>query len=396
MFGRAHSNTFVVAVVVAILIAAAAGSSSALFLWLLDVVTALHQQSAWLVWALPVLGGSVGWLYQRYGQGIDRGAEVLYEQASAPSTRIPLRMAPMVLVGTLLTHLGGGSAGREGTAVQMSGAITDTMASWFPAVQQHRRWFLLLGIAAGFAAVFGTPLAGAVFALEIIPLTWRERRSHILPAAATAYGAHGVCLAWGIHHTAFPQVIFDAPYHNTALWAIGIGVCAIVVAHGFHRIKGGIENIAVKHIVWPWLRPVVGGSVVVVCFMLFPLRDHAGLSLPLLLQSFTVTIVWYHVIAKVLLTAITLGSGFKGGEVTPLFVMGATMGSALSVFGGTAASMAAMGMAAVFAAATRTPVASTLLACEVFGWEGLPWYAVACGITFARDICMGRCFAAGR
>ncbi len=362
-------------------VALAAGTSSALFLWLLEVVSAAHERTTWLVWTLPVLGGIVGYMYQHYGNGVEHGTSLLYEQIDSPTQRLPLRMAPLVLVGTLLTHVGGGSAGREGTAVQMSGVFADVVAGWFQSLRHYRQHLLLLGVAAGFGSVFGTPIAGAIFALEVVAVSWSVRRTMIIPALCTGYVAHVTCMAWGIRHMVFPSVSFDAPYLHLAGWAVVVGVVAVVVALVFERLKRGIGTIFETRISTPWLRPVIGGVVVVAMIHMLHIREHAGLSLSLLQQSFVVSIAWYHVVAKVMLTAVTLGSGFKGGEVTPLFVMGATMGSALSLVSGPVAPMAALGMAGVFAAATRTPLASTILACEVFGWAGLPWYLLACGVA---------------
>jgi len=359
-------------------IAIIAGSSSALFLWLLDSVTTTQLAMPWLLFLLPIGGGLVGWLYQRFGGDVAHGTEVLYTQVAQPTQQLPFRMAPLVFVGTLVTHLAGGSAGREGTAVQVSGVIADSVGSWLTVLRRHRRALLVIGIATGFASVFGTPLAGGFFALEVVRVPWRERARLIVPLLLAAYAAHFVCLAWGIHHISFPSVGFDAPYPMLLIWALVVGVGAMAVAHTFHWMKGGIGTLSERWIAIPWLRPAAGGVVIAACIAGLNLWEHAGLSLPLLLQSFVVSVAWYHVVAKVSLTALTLGSGFKGGEVTPLFVIGATMGSTMASLGGNVASMAAMGMVAVFAAATRTPVASAILACELFGWQGLPWYAVAC------------------
>lgn len=367
-------------------VALAAGTSSAVFLWLLEEVTRIHSHTPWLVVSLPVVGALVGWLYHWYGRGIENGTDVLYGEVHqpSPSNRIPLRMAPMVLIGTLLTHLGGGSAGREGTAVQMSGALTESIAGLFTSLHRFRRHILLLGVSAGFGSVFGTPIAGAIFALEIVPLPLRMRLRMAVPVLAVGYLAHGVCLAWGIHHTPFPRIEFGAPFMS-GLWAVVVGVVASAVAFAFHRMKGGIGRLLAQHVRVPWIRPVVGGCVVSAFIIGFDLRDHSGLSIPLMLVSFSAPVVWYAAIVKVGLTALTLGSGYKGGEVTPLFVMGALMGSALAGLGFEPGPMAAMGMVAVFSAATRTPVASAVMACEVFGWGGLPWYAIACSVAWAVE-----------
>jgi H+/Cl- antiporter ClcA len=375
------------------ILAVLVGSLVALFLWLLDQVTYLRWQNSWLLFLLPFAGILIFVLYQYWGKGSEAGNGLLIDAIHNTQTKVPVRMAPLVLLTTLITHLFGGSAGREGTAVQMGGGIAAFVGRWFTLKEADLRLLLMCGMAAGFAAVFGTPLAGAVFAVEVIAIG-RIQFKEFLPCYFTSIIAHLVCLAWGIEHTKY--IIHFSPndlgqfFHfdalllgKTIIAAIGFGLAAFLFAEAHLQVK----TIFHKWISIKWLIPVIGGLLVIGLTYLLNTKDYLGLGVVAeqtngvsILSAFKEEGVnhfsWFW---KLLFTAITLGTGFKGGEVTPLFFVGAALGNTLGwIMGAPIDLFAALGFIAVFAGATNTVFACTIMACELFGTDFVLYFFVAC------------------
>ncbi len=387
-------------------VAFAAGSAAALFLWSLELVTRQRFEHPWLIALLPLAGILIVWAYRRHGADSERGNNLIIDEIHEPGGGVPLRMTPLVLAGTLLTHLTGGSAGREGTAVQMGGSLADTFYRLARVPREHRATLLMAGVAAGFGAVFGTPLAGAVFAIEVLAIG-RLRGDGLVPCLLAALLGNATCDAWnalsGVHHTGYviagqvdaPGSIFGhlqpALLLKAALVGVACGWCARLFAEATH----GVSAACKRWIAAWWLRPVAGAAVVLGLAWALGTTAYLGLGTwsP---HPGDVTLVslfeagggtpwsWFW---KLVFTAVTLGVGFKGGEVTPLFFIGAALGHALSGVCGLPVDLAAgLGFVAVFAGATNTPIACTLMGVELFGGEHAVLFAVAC---FASYYCSG-------
>lgn len=384
------------------------GSAVALFLWMLDLVTNVRIANPVLLWLLPLAGAATGAAYARSGGSLHRGNTLIIDEIHAPGGGVPTRLAPLVLVATLVTHLFGGSAGREGTAVQMGGAIASgferhvlARARSLRALRTRERSLLLqAGVAAGFGAVFGTPFAGAIFAVEII----RVRRDVLIALTSclvAAMIADQVTLAWSIVHTTYPQVLsatgsFDSRATLLLLAkvvsaGIGFGLASLL----FTRAAHGTSALLARVVDRAWLRPVIGGAAVIVLVLLLGTRDYLGLGVTAA-DPQQVTIVssfrdggaqpWSWAL-KGLFTTITVSSGFKGGEVTPLFFIGASLGNALAqLLHAPVTLFAALGFVAVFAGATKTPVACTVMGLELFGLQAGGWIATACAVAY---LCSG-------
>ena len=375
-------------------VAAVIGSACAVFLWLLELATEAQWKEPQLLFLLPIAGAFIAAAYHWFGKNAAAGTDLVMDEIHEPGGGIPTRMAPLILVSTVVTHLFGGSAGREGTAVQMGGSIAASVARWLGLTRIDRRTLLMTGIAAGFGGVFGTPVAGAIFALEVIAMG-RITHEAIVPCLIAAIVGDWSCAAWGIHHTDYHREILTQPVLS---WLLLGKVALAAAAFGltsqlFAELTHGLNKAFKRTIKWPMARPVVGGLIVIGLVYLLGTRDYLGLGVRSppgepngvsILSSFKLDgadpFSWWW---KIVFTAVTLGSGFKGGEVTPLFFIGATLGNTLAILLDAPIDLfAALGFVAVFAGATNTPIACTFMGLELFGAEHALYIAVACTVAY--------------
>jgi len=363
---------------ICILIGLFSGSASAFFLVALEWVTQIRENHNWIIWLLPIGGLIIGLLYHYYGASVIKGNNLLLEEYENPQQPIPMKMAPLVLIGTLITHLVGGSAGREGTAVQMGGAIADRFSNWFQLNKIDRRTILILGISAGFASVFGTPLAGALFALEVVYFSKINFKS-VVVSFVVAFVAYYTVEFWQVDHTQYSVPILPEINGINLLWTIGSGILFGFAALLFSRTTHFWNRLFTKYIPFAPIRPLVGGAVLAIIIYSINTAKYIGLGVPEIVYAFSNPNESYDFLLKILFTGFTLGAGFKGGEVTPLFFVGATLGSALSVVVPLPiALLAGMGFVAVFSGATHTPVACTVMGMELFGIESGIFIGIAC------------------
>ena len=369
-------------ILICFLIGILSGSASAFFLVSLEWVTQFRIHHDWIIWLLPFGGLIIGLSYYYWGESVVKGNNLLLEEYENPKKVIPFKMAPLVLLGTLVTHLFGGSAGREGTAVQMGGAIADQFTKLFNLDNSERKILIILGISAGFASVFGTPLAGAIFALEVLYFSKINIKSIIL-SFLVAYAAYFTVEFWQVKHTHYSiPSIPEINVHNIVYTSI-IGVLSGFAALLFSRSTHFWGSLFSKNIKYPPLRPFVGGIILAIAIAGFGFTKFSGLGVPVIVDSFSHQNQWYDFLLKILFTGFTLGAGFKGGEVTPLFFVGATLGSALSgIIPMPIALLAGIGFVAVFSGATHTPIACTIMGMELFGIQPGIFIAIACTIAY--------------
>lgn len=354
-----------------------AGFGGWVFLVVLDAVTDVRLARQWLVLGLPVAGVLTLLVVRRVSQSGSNGNDLVFRQLDRVDEGIPTTLAPIVVVGTWITHLFGGSAGREGTALQMSAALTDTMNRRLRVSDEDRRVLLGVALAAGFGAVFGTPLAGAVFATEVHS-RWRLRWSLLAPSLVAAFVGDAVVRLLGYRHAETPIVALGLD-PSTLAACIVLGLGAGIVATAYVRAVRGVRRVLGRRVQRPAWRLATGGFVVIVLTATFG-SDSLGLSTQLADRALAGDALNASVfLLKLVFTAVTAGSGFIGGEVTPLFVMGATFGSAIAAtLGLPIVAASAFGFVAVFGAAAHVPLACAVMAFELFGVDSLPHALVVC------------------
>ncbi|MDE1152081.1 MAG: voltage-gated chloride channel family protein [Micavibrio sp.] len=367
---------------VAVVVGVMGGAASAVLLWSLNVATEVREAHRWMIWLLAPVGGCVGLLYKHFGKEVEAGNNLILDEVHEPKKTIKLRMTPFILIGTFLTHLFGGSAGREGTAIQTGASLADQLTKPLGLNAAGRRVLLMAGISAGFASVFGTPLAGAVFGLEVLAVGSLSYEA-IAPCFVSAFAGdmvtHALLKSVHMGHTVYTVTEVPALSVMRLLTAMLAGAVFGLMAMFFARTTHAVASLAKTKIKRPELRPVVGGLLVSCAVFALGTTRYIGLGVPVIQESFVHQVHPWDFFVKSLFTSVTLGTGFKGGEVTPLFYIGATLGNALShVLPLPASLLAGMGFVAVFAGAANTPIASSLMAVELFGAEAGAFAAIAC------------------
>lgn len=365
------------------LVGALCGVASALFLFLLAWVTNFRAGHERIVYLLPLAGASIGWIYEQLGKPIAGGNDLVIDTIHDEGPRLPLRMAPLVLVGTVLTHLFGGSAGREGTAVQMGASLADAALQRLKVSGALRRQVLAAGVAGGFGSVFGTPIAGALFGLEFVVLGRLEYEA-LLPALTASLVGDLTTRALGITHSQYPA---PAVLALTPLVLLKWAAFAVVIAlatRAFIELTHFLKKQGKMRLPRLPLRMFVGGLSLVLLWRLVGTSDYLGLGVPTILRAFSdPTLPAAAFALKIVFTAVTLGAGFLGGEVTPLFFVGATLGNVLArVLGLPLALGAGVGLAAVFAAASNTPLALSVMAVELLGASLFPHAVIVCVLSY--------------
>lgn len=359
------------------------GSVSALFLFGLDIATNTRISYPYLLFGLPFAGFIIGYIYHNFGGNITKGNNLLLEEYDKPSNTLPFKMAPLILISTWITHLFGGSAGREGTAIQIGATLSDQFTNLLPKLFKDHKRLLLIGMSAGFAAVFGTPIAGFLFSLEIVNDRIKIKPLTLLLVLIAAYIAHFTCLSWGIEHTSYAVII--APEWSTILLPkIAIaGICFGLSSKLFIYLTNQISIALTKYIHYPPLFPFFGAILFIVLYYLIGDDRFLGLGIPTILQSFEIPQAPLVFLLKILFTAVTIGSGFKGGEVTPLFFIGATLGSMLSIYLNLPIPfLASLGFIAVFSGATKTPITCAFMGLELFGHTAFIYFLIATSIAY--------------
>ena len=366
--------------IAAIFIGAASGFIGSLFHIILEAVTECRMHSPYIFYYLPVAGIAIVVFYIVVHQGNNHGTDDVMD-AVKNGQQVTWLFIPLIFVSTVLTHLFGGSAGREGAALQMGGSLGSVIGKAFKLKSEHIRTVILCGMSSTFTALFGTPIAATIFTIEFISVGIIHY-SALFPCLIGSLTALGIASLFEISPTSFtvsatPEISFK----NLILCIILAALCAIVsiifchVMHGTSKLAKKIKN--------PFIRVFIGGIIVIILTVAVGNYDYNGAGMEVIERAISGSAVPYAFLLKMLFTAVTICFGFKGGEIVPSFFIGATFGCVMGGLLGLPASFAAaLGLIGVFCGVTNAPIASIFLAVELFGNEGFVFYAITCFLCF--------------
>lgn len=357
------------------------GLVSISFYYAFDFVTDLRLAHPWLLFLLPLGGVAIILVYRISGMENDRGTNFVL-LAVRENAALPLRTAPLVYISTLITHLLGGSSGREGAILQIGGSISASIGRAMHLDDKDSRIITMCGMSAAFAALFGTPIAAAVFAMEIVSVGVMYYAA-IVPCVLSAIIGVGLAETLSVAPTAFHILGMPQTSALLLLQVIAMGVLGAMVSMLFCRAMHLAPALYDKFLPNHLIRAAVGGVLVVVLTLIIGSRDYNGAGTQLIAAALAGNAEPEAFLLKILLTALTLGAGFKGGEIVPAFFTGSTFGcAAASLIGLSPSFGAALGMIAVFCGVTNCPLTSILLAFELFGGEQLSMFALVCAISY--------------
>lgn len=358
------------------------GSTSSLLINLNNYLAEVREAHHFTLFFLPLGGIVIGYIYMYYGKGSRKGNDLVLEHIHHGQGDIPLRMGPIVFICTFITHLLGGSTGREGAAIQMGASISEGVNRLFKINKIDRRILIISGVSGGFGSAFGTPIAGTIFGMEAI-MIGKTRYEALIPCVVASFVGHYVATAWGIQHEHF--IIKKIPDISTInlVKVMGLSIIFSFTSVLYSQIRHQIKILCDRYLKNLMKRAFVGGVIIIALTYLIGSRDYLGRGLPMVNRAFEGNVPPFAFLAKIVFTAITMGTGFRGGEVIPLFFMGATLGSTLSTLVGLPPSfLAAIGMIAIFAGAANTPISAFIFSIETFNGQGISYFFIACVIGF--------------
>ncbi len=359
------------------------GAAAVAFHWCIGTASALRTMYPWLIWLLPVCGVAVVWLYNVCGMADYRGTNAIIT-AVRDGESVPLRMAPLIFVSTVMTHLVGGSAGREGAALQLGGS----MAGWAGRVlhldEKDERVMVMCGMAAAFSALFGTPITAAIFALEVVSVGVMYYAA-IVPCLIASVSGLILAQALGLHGlVGYAAGEIPALTGVSMAQSVGLGVLCAAVSVLFCEVMHVGGALYKKYIPNTLVRGAVGGALVLGLLLVIPDSWlYMGAGDELIRKLLGGQTIWYAFLVKLVLTALTMGAGFRGGEIVPAMCVGAAFGTWMGPMLGMPHGFAgALGMAAVFCGVTNCPVTSMLLSYELFGGQGVVLFALGCAVSY--------------
>ena len=354
---------------------------SSAFYFVLSFVTIVREQNSWIIYLLPIGGLFIVALYKLLHNEKDGGTNIVIS-AIHSGDRIPLRMTPSIFLSTTVTHLLGGSAGREGAALQIGGSIGNALGTLFKFDEKDKHVVIMCGMSAAFSTLFGTPMAAAIFPMEVVSVGVMYYMA-LVPCVVSSLTAHGIAVLFGVAGESFHVTGIPALSLLPALQVVLVAVICAFASIGFCGVLHRIEELYKKYLKIPYIRIFVGGCAIVLLTQLVGNNDYNGAGMHIIEHAIEGHVVPEAFLLKMLFTALTIGAGYKGGEIVPTFFVGATLGCLLGPFIGLSPSLcAAIGMVALFCGVTNSPISTLLISFELFGYEGMPYYLLAVAFSY--------------
>ena len=368
-------------VIFAILSGLVIGGAGTLFYFCMSLVTLVRTKNPEIIFLLPIGGLIIVGCYRLLHDEKDTGTNLVLS-AIHSGDNLPLRMAPLIFISTLITHLFGGSAGREGAALQLGGSIGNGLGRLFRFDEKDKHIMIMCGMSAAFSALFGTPMAAAIFSMEVVSVGIMHYAA-LVPCVISSLVAHAVASSFGVSQELFPIASIPA-FHISS--AVMISVLAILCAGEsilFCVMLHQSEYLYKKFFKNPYVRVFVGGCIIIVLTLLVGNQNYNGTGIQIIAQCIDGTVRPEAFFLKMVFTALTLGAGYKGGEIVPSFFTGAAFGCLFGNLTGFSPTLCtAVGMTAVFCGVTNCPITSLLISFELFGYDGMPYFLLAVAFSY--------------
>lgn len=357
------------------------GSFSTLFAFCLRQVTAFRTENPWLILCLPLAGVVIVFLYGVFRYKNDKGTNMVLSSIHAEA-EVPFRMAPLIFISTIITHLFGGSAGREGAALQLGGSIGQQLGKLFRFDEKDQRIVVMCGMSAAFSAIFGTPIAASIFSMEVVSVGVMYYAA-LVPCVFSSLVASKFANHMGIGPNVFK--IRQMPLFEVvpSLKVIGLALCCAALSVVFCMALHSLGDFYRNKLKNPYIRIIVSSLVIILLTIILQTDDYMGAGVPVIQRAIQGNVEPLAFVWKIVFTALTLEAGFKGGEIVPSFFVGATFGCLFGHILGISPSLcAAVGMMSVFCGVTNCPITSMLIAFELFGYHGVPFFLLGISVSY--------------
>lgn len=374
-------RTFFKWLALATLVGIVVGGIGTLFHYAIAEATALRQSHSWLVFLLPVSGLLIVFLYEFSSQSNDMSTNLVLESIRS-SKHLPLIMAPLIFISTTLTHLVGGSSGREGAALQLGGSLSTFIGDLFHLDDNDLHVLTMCGMSAAFAALFRTPIGATVFSMEVVSVGIMYYVA-LVPCIIASLIGYAISGYFGVESTSFKLKLLSIFDCVTLIKVVILGILCAILSICFCKTLHIAHKLYTKYFKNPYIRVVVGSGLLIALILILPSEDYLGAGMPVIEKALFGSANYESFLLKILFTAITLGAGFKGGEIVPSFFVGATFGAAFGPLLGLPSSFSAsLGLIALFCGVTNCPMTSFILSTEMFGDQGSIYFMLIIAISY--------------